>query len=75
MSPSSLPTSGAGSDAWIVLKFGGTSVSKRHRWDTIGRIAYSDASVQFGALTVVEDTVREALARAFSAPKRTTRPR
>ncbi|MBL8011338.1 MAG: response regulator [Flavobacteriales bacterium] len=29
--------------------------------DTIGRIAYSDASVQFGALTVVEDTVREAL--------------
>ena len=39
MSPSSLPTSGAGSDAWIVLKFGGTSVSKRHRWDTIGRIA------------------------------------
>ena len=24
---------------WIVLKFGGTSVSQRHRWDTIGRIA------------------------------------
>jgi diaminopimelate decarboxylase/aspartate kinase len=24
---------------WIVLKFGGTSVSKRHRWDTIGRLA------------------------------------
>ena len=24
---------------WIVLKFGGTSVSKRERWDTIGRLA------------------------------------
>jgi bifunctional diaminopimelate decarboxylase / aspartate kinase len=24
---------------WIVLKFGGTSVSQRHRWDTIGRLA------------------------------------
>ncbi len=23
---------------WIVLKFGGTSVSRRHRWDTIGRL-------------------------------------
>ncbi|MBP7370340.1 MAG: bifunctional aspartate kinase/diaminopimelate decarboxylase [Arenimonas sp.] len=23
---------------WIVLKFGGTSVSQRHRWDTIGRL-------------------------------------
>lgn len=24
---------------WLVLKFGGTSVSRRHRWDTIGRLA------------------------------------
>lgn len=24
---------------WVVLKFGGTSVSRRSRWDTIGRIA------------------------------------
>jgi bifunctional diaminopimelate decarboxylase / aspartate kinase len=24
---------------WFVLKFGGTSVSRRHRWDTIGRLA------------------------------------
>lgn len=39
MSPSSLPLDGVGPDAWIVLKFGGTSVSKRHRWDNIGRIA------------------------------------
>src|SRR5690606_2938581 len=27
------------SHRWIVLKFGGTSVSKRERWDTIGRLA------------------------------------
>ena len=44
MSPSSLPTDGDGSDAWIVLKFGGTSVSKRHRWDNIGRIAAERAA-------------------------------
>ncbi len=24
---------------WVVLKFGGTSVSQRHRWDTIGQLA------------------------------------
>ena len=29
----------AETDRWVVLKFGGTSVSRRHRWDTIGRIA------------------------------------
>ena len=23
---------------WVVLKFGGTSVSQKHRWDTIGRL-------------------------------------
>ena len=27
------------SQRWVVLKFGGTSVSRRNRWDTIGRIA------------------------------------
>ncbi|MDR2871975.1 MAG: bifunctional aspartate kinase/diaminopimelate decarboxylase [Xanthomonadaceae bacterium] len=27
------------SDCWFVLKFGGTSVSRRHRWDTIGKLA------------------------------------
>jgi diaminopimelate decarboxylase/aspartate kinase len=26
-------------DRWTVLKFGGTSVSRRNRWDTIGRLA------------------------------------
>jgi len=33
-----LPTS-ASTAAWSVLKFGGTSVSKRGRWDTIGALA------------------------------------
>ena len=33
-----MPTTPPG-DRWIVLKFGGTSVSRRHRWDTIGRLA------------------------------------
>ena len=34
---------------WVVLKFGGTSVSRRNRWDTIGRLA---------ARRVVEDDAR-----------------
>ncbi|QSX78348.1 bifunctional aspartate kinase/diaminopimelate decarboxylase [Agrilutibacter solisilvae] len=29
----------AGARPWVVLKFGGTSVSRRNRWDTIGRLA------------------------------------
>ena len=29
----------AEANRWVVLKFGGTSVSRRNRWDTIGRIA------------------------------------
>jgi diaminopimelate decarboxylase/aspartate kinase len=32
-----------GHDRWIVLKFGGTSVSRRDRWDTIGRLANARA--------------------------------
>ena len=28
----------ASADDWIVLKFGGTSVSRRHRWDIIGTL-------------------------------------
>ena len=37
---------------WIVLKFGGTSVSRRHRWDTIGRLAAQRAE-QGGARALV----------------------
>lgn len=29
----------AEANRWVVLKFGGTSVSRRNRWDTIGRLA------------------------------------
>ncbi|MGN6513486.1 MAG: bifunctional aspartate kinase/diaminopimelate decarboxylase [Lysobacteraceae bacterium] len=29
----------ADTQRWVVLKFGGTSVSRRNRWDTIGRLA------------------------------------
>ncbi len=29
----------AGAAQWVVLKFGGTSVSRRNRWDTVGRLA------------------------------------
>lgn len=31
-------------DRWIVLKFGGTSVSQRARWDSIGRLAQQRAA-------------------------------
>ena len=32
------PSNTTSSNAWIVLKFGGTSVSERKRWDTIGAL-------------------------------------
>ena len=38
---------------WIVLKFGGTSVSRRHRWDTIGRIAAGRARDEDARVLVV----------------------
>lgn len=34
-----MPDTHSAGPAWVVLKFGGTSVSRRHRWDTIGRLA------------------------------------
>jgi len=40
-------------DRWIVLKFGGTSVSRRHRWDTIGRIAQQRAEASDVRVLVV----------------------
>src|SRR5690606_24169297 len=39
--------------SWIVLKFGGTSVSQRARWDAIGRIATSRASEEDVRVLVV----------------------
>src|SRR3546814_16331396 len=49
------------SDTWIVLKFGGTSVSRRHRWDPIGRLAKQRADESGARVLVV-----------FSAPSGVT---
>ncbi|RZA20484.1 MAG: bifunctional aspartate kinase/diaminopimelate decarboxylase [Lysobacteraceae bacterium] len=38
---------------WLVLKFGGTSVSKRERWDTIGRLADGRAALENARVLVV----------------------
>ena len=38
---------------WVVLKFGGTSVSQRHRWDTIGQLAHKRAEQCGGRVLVV----------------------
>ncbi|WMJ68179.1 bifunctional aspartate kinase/diaminopimelate decarboxylase [Stenotrophomonas sp. 24(2023)] len=40
-------------DRWIVLKFGGTSVSRRHRWDTIGKLAKKRAEETNSRVLVV----------------------
>jgi diaminopimelate decarboxylase/aspartate kinase len=49
--PTSAPTA-----AWSVLKFGGTSVSKRSRWDNIGRLA-SARRAEGGPVLVVVSAV------------------
>ncbi|GAB3508060.1 bifunctional aspartate kinase/diaminopimelate decarboxylase [Pseudoxanthomonas daejeonensis] len=51
MSPAS-PKQDSATGGWIVLKFGGTSVSRRHRWDTIGRLAKKRAE-ETGARVLV----------------------
>ncbi|MBL0227342.1 bifunctional aspartate kinase/diaminopimelate decarboxylase [Thermomonas sp.] len=38
---------------WLVLKFGGTSVSKRERWDTIGQLAEGRAAAGGARVLVV----------------------
>ena len=49
-----MPQNAPSNARWIVLKFGGTSVSKRERWDTIGRLAAERAQLhQARALVVV----------------------
>src|SRR5690606_17259153 len=40
-------------DRWIVLKFGGTSVSRRERWDTIGGLAHERSAEGARVLVVV----------------------
>ena len=47
--PSAIPAS----YRWIVLKFGGTSVSRRHRWNTIGTLAKKRAEEGDARILVV----------------------
>ncbi|HEY2394759.1 MAG TPA: bifunctional aspartate kinase/diaminopimelate decarboxylase [Rudaea sp.] len=60
---------------WIVLKFGGTSVSKRERWDNIATIAQAWLArgrrvvVVVSALSGITDKLK-ALAEAADAPAR-----
>lgn len=46
------PSFPASDDRWLVLKFGGTSVSKRTRWDNIGKLAAARAR-EFDARVLV----------------------
>ena len=46
------PSYPASDDRWLVLKFGGTSVSKRTRWDNIGKLAAARAR-EFDARVLV----------------------
>lgn len=45
--------SGASAAPWVVMKFGGTSVSSRVRWDTIGDLVAKRKSEGFRVLVVV----------------------
>lgn len=42
---------------WLVLKFGGTSVSRRDRWDTIGRMAVERGAAEGARVLVVVSAV------------------
>jgi diaminopimelate decarboxylase/aspartate kinase len=69
----SAPTAAANDTAtapgarWTVLKFGGTSVSQRHRWDTIGRIARARADAAPGARVVVVVSALSGVTNALQA--------
>ena len=57
---------------WLVLKFGGTSVSKRERWDTIGRLAAERAAANDARVLVVVSAlsgVTNELQAIAAAPK------
>ena len=43
----------AAAESWLVLKFGGTSVSKRGRWDNIGKLAAGRAQANDARVLVV----------------------
>src|SRR5437870_6511040 len=46
-------TAAHGAADWIVLKFGGTSVSRRERWDAIGRLMAQRAAEENARVLVV----------------------
>jgi diaminopimelate decarboxylase/aspartate kinase len=46
-------TAAPGAADWIVLKFGGTSVSRRERWDQVGRLMQARASEEGARVLVV----------------------
>jgi bifunctional diaminopimelate decarboxylase / aspartate kinase len=59
---------------WVVLKFGGTSVSQKHRWDTIGRLIQERAGqeqvrvlVVVSALSGVTNQLQSLIERADDA--------
>ncbi|HLU14178.1 MAG TPA: bifunctional aspartate kinase/diaminopimelate decarboxylase [Arenimonas sp.] len=51
------PAAGAETPDWIVLKFGGTSVSRRERWDTIGGLMKRRAGEEGARVLVVVSAV------------------
>ena len=53
MSIAPAPHASVSAQPWLVLKFGGTSVSKRERWDTIGRLAAERAASEGARVLVV----------------------
>ncbi|WP_460834351.1 bifunctional aspartate kinase/diaminopimelate decarboxylase [Lysobacter humi (ex Lee et al. 2017)] len=59
---------------WVVLKFGGTSVSRRTRWDTIGRIAVKRLGEEGARVLVVVSALSgvtnelQAIAQAGDTP-------
>ena len=53
-------------DDWIVLKFGGTSVSQRHRWDTVGRLIRERAD-EAGARVLVVVSALSGITNALQA--------
>src|SRR5262245_2036780 len=57
---------------WVVLKFGGTSVSRRNRWDTIGRLAgkrlKEDGRRVLVVVSALSGVTNELQAIAYAAP-------
>ena len=47
----------AQAEKWLVIKFGGTSVSRRDRWDNIGRIAVERGAAEGARVLVVVSAV------------------